>query len=213
MEGYNGAFGEFTATDGMTDGEAIITQAVAQHNYKGEDIGATSVANVKVVHCESEEIAAAEFDKYLTVKDAPYLAKNGSGATATIVSKTDKLGMADKYVTVLNGTKNIKDSDIGKEASGAEIKDVKASTYGADQIYVLYASYIKTDDATKQQYSQFSMVMQDGKNIVVINQSTKNEFSMYYNVAIDSDSTAVSGEKFITQADFESELIKFCKAF
>ena len=210
VDDYDGEFGDFTIATGGSPTEAEMKYVATQKNWKGEDLSATRAMNIKIVTCESKEKAAQEFEKYISVADAPYNSKNGSTAGNTILNKLDKLGMAADYVTVLNGTKNI---DITTIPDNTTLKTVKASDYGADQIYVLYAAYHKTDDATKQQYSQFAMVLLDGKNIVVINQSSKDEFSMYYNISINEKSKAKEGEAFITVEDFEKELIKFAKAF
>jgi len=207
INNYDGKFGKFTIADGSTDNQAIIGYNADQHNYKGEDLGAKRAMNVKIVHCESKDAAAGEFVKYLTIKDPPYSTKNGSKGE-TLLSQVNKLGMADKHPTVLLGTDSVKVT-----GTGAEIKNVKAKDYGCDQIYILYASYHKTDDATKQQYSQFSLVMQDGKNLIIINQSSKDEFSMYYNTAIMDSSEVPAGGVYISVDDFEKELKNFCKAF
>jgi hypothetical protein len=209
VDNYHGVFGTFKIADGGSANEAEMTYTATQQNWKGEALDATRAMNIKIVHCETEAIAATEFDKYLTVSDAPYNSKNGSTAGNTIVNKIDKLGMADKHVTVLNGTKNIKLGDVPETTT---VKTVKASDYGADQIYVLYASYHQPK-ADKQQYSQFSMVLLDGKNLIIINQSSKDEFSMYYNLAIKDESETQADEVFVTVAQFEEDLVKFCKAF
>ncbi len=207
VDDYDGVFGEFTIATGGSATEAEMTYTATQQNWKGEKLSGTRVMNIKIVTCESKEKAAEEFEKYITVADEPYKSKNTS--KGTIFSKLDALGMASKHVTVLNGTKNLSITTVPETTT---LKTVKASDYGADQIYVLYASFDQTD-ATKQQYSQFSMVLLDGKNIVVINQSTKDEFSMYYNVGIKDKDEAQTGEVYITVEDFEKELIKFAKTF
>ncbi len=204
IKDYDGEFGEFEILDGGDETTAIMTYAATQKAWDGTDLGAERVMNIKIVHFDTKEEATEEFDNYVQIKEDPYLSKNGSKGM-TMVTQTNKLGMADKHCTVLNSTDIV-------PAEGAEIKTVKASDYGADQIYVLYASYHQADN-TKQQYSQFSMVLQDGKNLVVINQSSKAEFSMYVNTAIKDDSEAQDGEIYYTVEDFEKALIDFCKAF
>lgn len=208
VKDYDGTFGNFVVDNGDAN-EANLSYKATQQNYKGEKLDATRGMKIKIVHFETKDKAAEEFEKYITSTDAPYLSKNGSKGE-TMVTQVSKLGMADDFPTVLNGTKNVKVTAADKDK--ATLKDVKASDYGADQIYVLYASYLQ-DDVTKQQYSQFSMVMLDGKNLVIINQSSKDEYSMYYNVGIDSASQAIAGEKYITVEDFEKALKNFCKAF
>lgn len=202
---YDGDFGKFTIVDGATESQAILTYTAQQQKWDGTKIEDTRTMNILIKHYDSEDQAAKEFDKYATDIDPPYNAKNGKNGL-TIVSLTSQLGMAKLHPTVLNGSKNL------QPAEGATIKTVKASTYGADQIYVLYAGY---DSGYKdsQQFSQFSMVLQDGKDLIIINQSSKNEYSMYINETIKESSEVKSGEVYMTVAEFEKELLEFCKAF
>ena len=91
VKNYDGDFGEFTVELGASDDVAILTQKVEQQNWKGEELGATRGVNIKIVHCESKDAAAAEFDKYLTVKDAPYSTKNGTKGE-TLVTQVNTTG-------------------------------------------------------------------------------------------------------------------------
>jgi len=209
VDDYDGIFGDFEIATGGTANLATLSHESICLLKSGEpqknDDGSnkTRTSQIKIIHFETKDEAAAEFDKYISVGDSPYESKNGSKG-ATILSQVNPVGMAKNYCTVLNGTKNIKVT-----AEGATVKEVKASDYGADQIYILYGSF--TSDSSAQ-FTLAVGVIQDGKNLIIFNQTSNTGFGLYYNNAI-MESTSAVGIVYITQDDFEGALKTFIKAF
>jgi hypothetical protein len=159
---------------------------------------------IKIIHYDTVDAAAADFDKYISSGEAPYESKNGTKG-ATILSQVNPVGMANEKNTVLNGTKN-----ITVTATGADVKQVKASDYGADQIYLLYGAYYSDASA---QFTLTVGVIQDGKNLIVFNQTSNTGYGLYLNKPVKEDRAAGNTEPHIPQATFENALANFAKAF
>ena len=209
MKNYDGTFGDFKVANTDSDHaelaatvNCILKDGTIQKNADGSNKTRTSM--FKIITFENKDTAAAEYDKYISVIDSPYESKNGTKGQ-TILSQVNPVGMANTYCTVLNGTKNIKVT-----AEGADVKSVKASDFGADQVYFLYGAYNSEKNA---QFTLTVGVLQLGKNLVIFNQTSNTGYGIYLNETIKADSEAASGEPHITQANFENALKSFSKAF
>ena len=209
MKNYDGTFGDFKVANTDSDHaelaatvNCILKDGTIQKNADGSNKTRTSM--FKIITFENKDKAAAEYDKYISVIDSPYESKNGTKGQ-TILSQVNPVGMANTYCTVLNGTKNIKVT-----AEGADVKSVKASDFGADQVYFLYGAYNSDKNA---QFTLTVGVLQFGKNLVIFNQTSATGYGIYLNETIKADSEAASGEPHITQANFENALKSFSKAF
>ena len=195
VDGYDGDFGKFTIATGGNENLASLsytTVCMLQDGtpQKDGDKDKTRDVNIQIYHYDSKDKAATAFEDFL--KNS----KNGSKGK-TLLDQTDKIGMADKFCTVLNGTKNI-------TVEGDNVKTVKASTYGCDQIYILYAAYHSEKSAN---FTQAGGAILDGCNVIVFNQTTN--FDIYFNKPIKD----TVGSYSITQDYFEEQLVKFAKAF
>lgn len=195
VEDYDGEFGDFEIATGGSENLASLTYTTVckladGSTQKDGDKDKTRDVNFQIYHYESKDKAAQAFDDFL--KNS----KNGSKGK-TLLDQTDKIGMADKFCTVLNGTKNF-------TIEGDNVKTVKASTYGCDQIYILYAAYQSEKSAN---FTQAGGAILDGCNVIVFNQTTL--FDLYLNKPIKD----TVGSYSITQDYFEEQLVKFAKAF
>lgn len=207
VKDYDGEFGDFEVAIGGTADLAILSYTThTKLPATGEELDKTRSSNIKVIHFETKDAATAAYDNYIKIHDAPYESTNGSSGE-TIYSQLKPVGMASDFVTVLNGTKNIELYSI----DGVSVKNVKASDYGCDQIYVLYGAYHPTK-STSAAFTLAMGVIQDGNNLIVFNQSTSDKFGLYLNVAIYEDDIVGILAK-ISQADYEKELTKLIKAF
>lgn len=195
VDNYDGEFGDFEIATGGSENLASLTYTTTcmlkdGTPQKDGDKDKTRDVNFQIHHYESKDKAAAAFDDF--IKNS----KNGSKG-ATLIDQTDKIGMADQFCTVLNGTKNF-------TIEGDNVKIVKGSTYGCDQIYILYAAYHSDKSAN---FTQAAGAILDGCNVIVFNQTTL--LDLYLNKPIKD----TLGSYSITQEQFENELIKFAKAF
>lgn len=209
IKNYDGTFGTFTIANSDNNNAELkatvkcyLKDGTVQKNDDGSDKTRSSM--IKIIHYDTKEAAAADFDKYISSGDAPYESKNGSKGK-TILSQVNPVGMAKDKCTVLNGTKN-----ITVTAEGADVKTVKASDYGADQIYLLYGAFYNDTNA---QFTLSVGVILDGKNIIIFNQTSNTGYGLYLNKPVKEDADAVANEPHIPQADFETALKNFCKAF
>lgn len=195
VDDYDGEFGDFTIATGGNENFAALSYTTTcmlkdGTPQKDGDKNKTRTVNFEIYHYESKEKAAEAFDDFLVNS------KNGSKGK-TLLDQTDKIGMADKFCTVLNGTKNF-------TIEGDNVKIVKGSTYGCDQIYILYAAY---HSDTSANFTQAAGAILDGCNVIVFNQTTL--FDLYLNKPIKD----TVGSYSITQDYFEEQLVKFAKAF
>ena len=199
VKDYDGEFGEFTiATGGSADLASLsyTTTCMLQDGtpQKDGDKNKTRDVNFQIYHYETKELAEKAFTDFITNS------KNGSKG-GTLLTQTDKLGMASNFVTIINGSSTVVPTTI---ADNTTYKEVKASNYGCDRIYVMYAAYQSEKSA---EFTQLVGAFQDGKNVVVFNQTSS--LDIYLNKAI-KDTLGSYG---ISQADYENELLKFVKAF
>ena len=200
VDDYDGEFGEFTIATGGTEGLAslsyttkcMLADGTVQKNKDGTD--KTRDVNFQIYHYDSKDVAAEAFEDFIINS------KNGSKGE-TLLTQTDKLGMATGFITILDGSKDLAPETI---ADNTTYKGVKASTYGCDQLYIMYASY---SSATSAEFTQAAGAILDGCNVIVFNQTTL--FDLYYNVPIKD----TVGSRSITASEFENELMKFAKAF
>ena len=187
VENYDGQFGEFKIQDGADEKVAKMVATVDTYARDGTKLSKTRDQYLDVYHYDTVDEAKAAFNKFLVES------KNGSSGDDTLLTKTDVLGMAKQ---------NLKLIDLREDSAG---------DYGADHAYFLYASSFTTDSTKYSKNAAFGQVAGafiDGKNVIVFNTST---YSLYLNKTINSD--PITGERSVTVAEFEAELVKLCKAF
>ncbi len=119
-----------------------------------------------------------------------YITNSKNGSDGTLLTLQTVLGMATEHLTIY---------DLREDSAQDD--------WGVDHAFIFYASYIGKK-STSSEFSQCAGALQDGKNVIVFNASTD---SLYYNMPIRESIT--EGQRGILQADFESMLKDFCKAF
>jgi len=192
---YDGEFGEFEIATGGSKDLASLSQTITTRDYKGDAVGEREVS-FQIYHYETKELAEKAF------KDFIVNSKNGSKGE-TLLTQTDKLGMASKFVTIINGSKTIVPNSV---ADNTEYREVKAGDYGCDQIYIMYAAFQSTNVGTAV-YTMAAGAVQDGCNVIVFNQT--KILDIYISIPI----MDTVGSYSITQDVYDAELKKFVKAF
>lgn len=194
VKDYDGDFGEFEIATGGTESLATLTYTTVclledGTPQKDGDKNKTRELNFQIYHYETKEAAQKAYDAF--IKES----KNGSKGK-TLIDQTDKLGMADKFCTVLYAGDNF-------GVTGDNVKEVKAKDFGCDKLYILYAAY---HSGTSANFTQAAGAVLDGKNVLVFNQTTL--FDLYLHKPIKDTVGSFS----ITQSYFEEQLMKFAKA-
>lgn len=195
VKDYDGEFGEFEIAIGGSKDLASLSQTVTTRDYKGDAVKERAV-NFQIYHYETKELAEKAF------KDFIVNSKNGSQG-ATLLTQTDKLGMASQYVTIINGSTTIVPNSV---ADNTEYREVKASEYACDQIYIMYAAF-HSENAGTAVYTMAAGAVQDGCNVIVFNQT--KILDIYLPIPIKD----TVGSYSITQDAYDAELKKFVKAF
>jgi len=192
---YDGEFGEFEIATGGSKDLASLSQTITTRDYKGDAVKERAV-NFQIYHYETKELAEKAF------KDFIVNSKNGSKGE-TLLTQTDKLGMASSSVTIINGSKSIVPNSV---ADNTEYREVKASDYGCDQLYIMYAAYL-SEKAEVAVYTMAAGAVQDGCNVIVFNQTIN--LDIYLPIPIKD----TFGSYSITQSAYDAELKKFVKTF
>ena len=184
VKDYEGKeFGEFKVSDDASETSAKLTATCKKVARNGSDLG------------NRDKDTVIEITHYETKDDAKKafldaITNSANGTKGkTLLTQQDKLGMANSSVTIV------------------DLREDSASKYGADNAFLFYAAYIGTTMAD-QQFTMCAGALLDGKNVISFNTST---YSVYLPKAINASPS--EGEVYISDADYESLLVAFCKAF